>query len=229
MDALVLLIGSIIILALLGIIIAFSPTLIITEVAILTRTKKPLVPTTLLIAGIALSVTVFSLITILFIDPTKEIAIPSTREILQLIPVIDMLIGLLLAIAGIKLLRPVHEAAEFSERRLEYTMSHKTVFWFGFIKMSTSLSSIAAILFASRYIKTYYSDEPVQIAALLWVIVIAVLPFVLLVAAKLYRPQMFGKIQNASDRVNKLDWRRLIAGAMLLGSISFLLLGVRSI
>ncbi len=229
MNAVALLIISILILAALGIIIAFSPTLIIAEIAILTRAKNPVIPTVLLITGIAASVALFGLVTLLFLDPANEIAIPSTREVLGTIPIADILVGILLAVGGIKLLRPDPGQQSTNARKLEFSMSSKAVFWFGFIKMSTSLSSLAAIIIASRYIKTYYAGEPIQFAALFWLIAIAVAPFALLVAAKLYRPQLFGKIQSASDRVNKLDWRRLIAGAMLLGSISFLLLGVRSI
>jgi hypothetical protein len=229
MEALTLLIVSVIILAFLGVVIAFSPTLMLTLIAILTRSKKPFLDSLFLIAGIGLSVTIFSIGTMLFVDPAKVIELPSTTDVLGRVPLVDIIAGILLLVVGLRLLRPTNDKRQNSQKSSEYTMNPKTLFWFGFIKMSTSLSSVAAIIIASRFIKTYYTFNTAQFAAILWLVCISLSPFLLLIAAKKYRPQLFKKIQNASDRVSTLDWRRLLAGVVLIASISFLMIGMKNI
>lgn len=215
--------------AFLGIVIAFSPTLILTEIAILTRSKEPFLHTLSLISGIAVSVTLFSLATVLFVDPAKVIELPTTTDMLGTVPLMDIAAGILLATIGLRLLRPAGVQDHAPKQSSHYTMKPKTLFLFGFIKMSTSLSSVAAIIIASRFIMTYYTFNTAQFAAILWLIGISLLPYILLIAAKLYRPQLFSKIQHASDRVNTLDLRRVLAGALLVASISFLMIGIKNI
>lgn len=229
MEVITLIVGSIIVLALLGIIIAFSPTLLLTELAILTRSKQPFFHTLFLILGIAVSVTLISLLALFFIDPHNEIVIPSKSNLLGSVPIADIVVGILLAILGMRLLRVTPETETTPTSPVEFTMSNKTLFWFGFIKMSTSLSSLVAIIFASRIIKTYYTFNTAQFAAAVWLICISIVPFVLLILAKLYRPQLFGKIQHTSDKVSTLNWRRIFAGTILLASIWFMIIGLRNI
>ncbi|MCA9327110.1 hypothetical protein KDA14_01125, partial [Candidatus Saccharibacteria bacterium] len=79
MELFAIVIASLVGLALLGIVIAFSPTLILAEVAILTRGKDPVPRTIALVSGITTAVAVFSVVAFALIDPTKEITLPSTR------------------------------------------------------------------------------------------------------------------------------------------------------
>lgn len=228
-ELLIFLVLSFIVLALLGIVIAFSPTLFVTEIAVLTRSKEPFYHTLFLILGIASSVTMISLLALLCIDPRAEIVLPSSNELLSMIPLTDILIGILLLFTGLRLLRPPGEHTKSTKTYSQYVASPKTLFWFGFIKMSTSLSSLAAIIFASRFIKTYYSFNTAQFAAVLWLVAISLLPFILLIVAKQYRPQIFSKIQHSSDRATTFNWRRIIAGVVLLASIWFMVIGIKNL
>lgn len=229
MEALAILVGILIVLALLGIVVAFSPTLIIAEIAILTRAKDPVRRTLALIAGIATAVTIFSLLALLFIEPTRHITLPSTRDVFDLVPIFDIIVGVLLMFVGLKLLRPAHPKPKAAESAFERRMSPSALYWFGLIKMGTSLSSITAIIIATRLINTYTRTNPVQAVAALWLVAISMLPFVLLILSKQYRPQLFGRIQDMSDRAVSLNWRRYIAGAIMLLSVWFMVVGLRNL
>lgn len=218
MHLVVLFVGTLLLVSILGIIIAFSPTLLITELAVLTRSKRPGLQTLVLITGIASAITLFCLIAVLFVDPSHSIRIPSTREIVRNVPVLDGIVGILLIIISLKLLRPSPLAVPLSERgkSASINMSSKALYLFGFIKTATSLSTIAAILVAARLIKTSLSTSGLQFMAVVWLIAFAILPFVLIIILRNGKPEVFHKLQALSDRAASLNWRKLASIVLLL-------------
>lgn len=228
MEVLSVLIVSFVLIALLGVVVAFSPTLVVTELAVLTRSKQPVLHTVAFIAGIAVAVTIFCLAATLFVDPAKDIDIPNTREVLGRVPLMDIIIGVLLLAAGRHFLKTPSPTVEVEAKKFkpERLLSARTLFWFGFLKMATSLSSIAAILVASRFIKTTLDQGSLQFAAIVWLITISILPFVILVTLQQYRPEIFQRIQAASDRATGLNWRRIIAWTLIVAGAYFLVGGV---
>lgn len=210
-----------------GIVIAFSPTLILTELTILTRSKKPVVQTLSLIAGIALAIALFCAAVIIFVGPNSNFTVPSTRQVISSIPIIDIIAGILLVITGLRLpLSGSNNSVKKSRFSPEKLLNTKTLFWFGLVKMATSLSSIAAIFIALRFIMTSVDTGTLQLASILWLILVAILPFAIILSLKQYKPDIFAKIQNASDRAVNINWRRVIAFSLIVAGSYFIFSGL---
>lgn len=226
MHVLSVLLSTLALISIMGIVIAFSPTLVVTELTILTRSKKPVLQSIAFIMGIALAVTLFCLVALVLIDPNKDINVPSTREIIRGIPLTDIVVGIILIVVSRRIARP-NSKPKVKEHRFkpEKLLSTRTLFWFGFIKMATSLSSIAAIILAAQFINTSVNGGTLRLASVLWLIAVALFPFVLILLLKQYRPLTFGKIQSASDWAINLNWRRVIAIALLASGGYFIIIG----
>ena len=217
---------SLLLISALGIVIAFSPTLVITELTILTRSKSPVVQSTAFIAGIGLAVSLFSLGALLLINPSNQITLPSTHDIIKSLPIADILAGSMLIFVSTRLLQAkLNETVRKHSFNPNKLLTAKALFWFGFIKMGTSLSSIAAIILAARYIMTSQHAGTLQFASVLWLTAVAVLPFILILLLQQYRPESFTKIQNVSDRALSLNWRRLVAFVFAAAGCYFVLAG----
>lgn len=230
MEAIIVLLTIIVGLAVLGIIIAFSPTLILTEIAVLTRSKKPFIHTVALISGISVPILLFSLAALTFVDPQTSYQLPSTRQVIGGIPLFDVLIGMVLIFTGIHLFKPRpnnEKAAKTSKINSEKMFSSKTLFWFGLIKMATSLSSIAAILIGVRYIKSLLGGEAVvQTVALFWMVAVSILPFLLIASMSRYFPKTFSRIKLTSDKVVGYNWRLIACAVMIGAGVIFIAAGI---
>lgn len=228
MELLAAFVAVIIGLAILGIIVSFSPTLIITEIAVLTRSKKPFIDSVALIAGIAVPVLILTMLAFFFANPDKTYDLPSTKEIVGSIPILDIIIGIVLLFAGARLYKPkskkVEKTKEFKPEKL---FSTKALFWFGLIKMSTSLSSLAAILIGVRYIKSLLTDDVVaQTVALIWLVAVSIFPFMLIASIQQYFPKTFMRVKASSDRIVGYNWRLVASVIMILAGIIFIITGV---
>lgn len=208
----------------LGVIIAFSPTLVITELAILTKSKNPLIHTLAFIAGVALPVLILAALSLILVDPYQKIDIPSLDEEIGPTPLLDLAAGGLFMFGGLKLLKSSpNKTSRFDPNKL---LSTKTLFWFGAIKMATSVSSLAAILYAARFLKTNTTEPLQQFAGLLWLLAVTLTPFILIAFSKRFSPKSFDRIQKFSDKVSELNWRRLIALAMVILGIALVISGI---
>lgn len=223
MELIAAILTGFILLAVLGIIIAFSPTLIITQIGILTRSRAAARNNTAFILGITSAIVLLLLIALLGIDPAYKLQLPSTRVFIRTIPLVDIIIGMLLVFNGYRLrdAKPPRPTAP-----KHYGVGAKSLYSFGLIKMASSLSSITAILIAARYIKTVSQGPAMLLLTSMWLIIVAVAPFVLLGALQRYKPHLFAKIQRTSDRTAALNWRRLISVALIFLGCYFLVIGI---
>lgn len=210
----------------LGTIIAFSPTLVVTELAILTKSKTPLVHTIAFIAGVALPVILISIFAITSVNPNQDIEIPSTTEVVRLIPIIDIIIASIFIYSGIKLKSSKPKSSKLKPDKM---LSTKTLFWFGALKMATSLSSLAAIVLAAQFLKSTTSQSSQQIFGLAWLVVAAILPFVIIAYLKTFKPARFDSIQRYSDKISDFDWRSIIAITLIIGGIGLMVFGIINI
>ncbi|MDQ5944429.1 MAG: hypothetical protein QG658_496 [Patescibacteria group bacterium] len=205
-----------------GIVVSFSPTLFVTEVAILTRSKRPFVHTLAFLAGIAIPLVVYIVLAITITQTNQEFQIPSTREIIGSLPLVSILAGILLIGAGLRLRASQHLAQpspDKAEEHPEKIFHTKSLFWFGLIKMGTSLSSIAAILLGVSFIQSFVTRGAFQTMALLWFLAISLLPFVGLASLKRYAPKTFSRLQKSSDRVANYDWLKVLRWVFLASGV----------
>lgn len=213
-------------LLILGMVIAFSPTLIFTEIAIITKSKQPFKLSIALIAGIAVPIVALVLLAVLLYDPNTEFEVPKTSEVLSITPLIDVTVGIALIIAGSRIGKGPKKESNFNPEKL---FSFKTMFLFGAIKMATSLSSIAAILIAARFLKTTTSDSTQQLLGVVWLVGAALLPFILILLVNYFSPASFAKIKMHSEKISELNWSRILALTLTVGGIGLIVFGIINI
>lgn len=220
MEELLILILIIFVLSFLGMVVAFSPTLVITEVTVLLKSKNPFWHTIALISGISLAIVIYSFIATLAIDPSEQITIPFGEDKFDSTPIIDALTGLGLILLGIKFLKEPKKHTSKSRFKPENLLNTKTLFWFGLLKMFTSISSLVAIILAARLIKTFLHHGTTQFIAVFWLIVVSILPFVLIAAAKAYKPGIFKRIESSFEFLKLKNWRKIICtSAIIVGAL----------
>jgi len=215
----------------LGVIVAFSPILVVTELTVLTRSKQPARHIVAFILGIATAIglLLFIAITSIFsIDPGYVIVLPSVHEIIRAAPLADLLIGILLLVTGIRMYR-TKVSAKNSAPSSDKSPGTKSLFWFGFLKMVTSLSSITAILLATRLIKTSVPEGTIQWIAVVWLIGISLLPFIVIAVLQNRKPASFAKIQRVSDKATLVNWRSVIALAFCIIGACFAVSGIMNL
>lgn len=215
-----------------GIVVSFSPTLFVTEVAILTRSKRPFLHTLAFLAGIAIPLVVYIALALSITQTNQEFQIPTTREIIGSLPIVSMLAGILLVGAGLRiranqhLTQPNQKKAKEHPEKIFHT---KALFWFGLIKMGTSLSSIAAILLGVSFIQSFVTRGAFQTVALLWFLAISLLPFIGLASLKRYAPKTFGRLQKSSDKIASYDWLKVLRWVFLASGVYLIVYALLSL
>lgn len=230
MGPLVLLTIMIFGLVILGIIVAFSPTLIFTEVTVLTQSKRPFIDTVALISGIMVPIVVYGALAFLFVDQATGFQNPFTHSSIASLPIVDVLAGLLLLGAGLRLHRPRRiRRREVEAAAPKKLLDTRALFIFGLIKMATSFSSIAAIMIGVQFIESYIRHGALQAVALLCFLLISIFPFLLIASLQAYSPETFARVKSSSDRVARLDWIMILSWVFLLAGAYFMVIGVLSI
>lgn len=231
MGPIELLIFALISLLLYGVIVSFSPTLFLTELAILTRSKRPLIHTIAFMIGISIPVILYIALAVVITDAGNNFTMPNAREVIGSLPIVSIIAGILLFSSGLRLktdrkvVNESEEATKESPESPEKIFHTKTLFWFGLIKMGTSLSSIAAILLGVSFIKSFVTRGVFQAMALVWFIVISLLPFLGIASLKRYAPKTFARLQKSSDRVTAFNWLKVLRWVLLASGIYLIIYG----
>lgn len=215
-----------------GIIVSFSPTLFLTEVAILTRSKRPFIHTIAFMAGISIPLILYAGLAIALTEAGQHFQIPTARQVIGNIPIVSILAGLLLFGAGLRLKTSKQATKSHEDNHKETSdklFESKTLFWFGLIKMGTSLSSIAAILLGVGFIKSFVIRGAFQAVALIWFLAISLLPFIGIASLKRYAPTTFTRLQKSSDKVASYDWLKVLRWVFLVSGAYLALSGVANI
>jgi hypothetical protein len=226
MDSLVTLLYVTIALLVLGVLLAFSPTIILTEIAVLTKSKKPFLYSVFFIAGVAAPILLFGAIAVLFIDPSSNFTIPQTKHILKILPVLDVLIGILFIIAGIQVGKKRSHQAKKEITADDVIFSTGKLFWFGFLRTATRLSGLAAILLAAQLIKQNLDTGISTVVSLVWLVIIAITPLVVLLLLQRSDSKYFVKIASYSDKVASLSWRKIISIGLIVVGTGMILYGI---
>jgi hypothetical protein len=214
-----------IVLLFLGLIVAFSPTIVFTELAVILKSKRPILASIALIAGVGVALISLVIISIIIFNPSQQIDIPSTREVLKLVPLLDIVAGILLIWGS----RRYSVNKQTKSGTSGNVLGPKSLFWFGLIKMLTSLSTLGAIIIAVRLLETHVASGFWLIIATAWLLIVAMLPFVILVLIKLFKPEKLIKLENASKKMDTINWRQLFSKLMLWLGILLIVYGLFSL
>ncbi|MGB4758684.1 MAG: hypothetical protein WBP26_01380 [Candidatus Saccharimonadales bacterium] len=202
----------------LGFVIAFSPSLFFMELAILTRAKHAFRQTIVFLCGIATPIVVLVTLGIFFFDPSKsyDLSLPSLSTILSATPILTICVGLASIFCGIHMLKRSTADIGAAHKQNPTQLRSGMLYWFGCLRMSLSISSLAALLLGIRIIKTMLPGASMQTLGFLWLIAMAMLPFVAIMALYFLWPAKFRLIQNASDYAARFDYRRVLSYILII-------------
>lgn len=229
-------IALIIFMLLLAMVVAFSPVLFATELAVITRSKNAYWNVFFLIAGILAAVLFLSSLFLLFIDPAKsfEIDLPSFRSVVIVAPLVNIVAGCVCILFALRIRSNLDKEvvivkkpkkSKFSVEKLD---SPGVLFWFGFFKMLLSITSVTAILLAVRYIKSSFDAGMLQWLLLLILVSASVLPFVYIAVLHKIKPDSFSKIQQTSDTIATLNYRIFFANLLFIFGTLLVAIGLFS-
>lgn len=214
-------------LLLLGILLAFSPTVVITELAILSKSKKPIEHTIFLMLGVAIPIVIMTALAFFLVDPDAEYSVPQTRHILELLPFLNVIIGALFIIAGLRIGGRGKKATEpMKQEKTATILNSKKLFWFGFIRTATRLTGIAAILMAAQLLKRNYESGVFTFVGIAWFAVVALAPLIVLLIMQRLNSRTLQRINTYSERVASISWRRVAANILLVAGIAFIIYGL---
>lgn len=223
------LVTNFLILTFLGLMIAFSPILIIVYTVIVLTTKRPILNAIILIAGVAAPLLLIALIANIFIDPNTTINFSDIAEKVSLPAIVDIIFGLALFVVGFRRVRNGRSTEQKEQPFRAPPDNPKSLFIFGFFKSLLSVTNIFAILLVVQIIKAHSRQPFVDLLAILWTILIGVVPLLLIIYYRQFRPQ---SIEKLSDRINGLLRRNLQLILIILifvGSSYFFVSGLRSL
>lgn len=210
----------------LGVLLAFSPTIIITEIAVLTKSNKPFLHSLCLMAGVATPITLFGIFAVAFIDTTARIPIPSTRHILDILPILDVFIGVLFIIGGMQLRKDAEKPRLHSATKDVTVFTSSKLYWLGCIRTATRLSGVAAILLAAQLIKQNSSSGVYSLIGVAWLVIVALAPLIFLLMLQRSDSKYFAKITTYSNKVASLSWRKIISYIIIIIGILMIFYGI---
>lgn len=219
-----------------GLFIAFSPVLFTAELAVITRSEDSQRDVVFLVAGVATPIILITVASFLFLNPSQSYAIQSPFKLssLTLAPLLDLFVGIIFVVSSRLWLRSSDELKIRALKKnkkgsfISKITSPAALYWFGFIKMIMSITSLATILLAIRLIKSSIDGVILQVIAILVLTITAILPFVTIAALERINPRTFSHVKRASDSMALWDYRRISANIVFVGGCLLIALGLFS-
>jgi hypothetical protein len=197
-----------------GIFIAFNPLLLMSELAIIIKSKRPLLYATVLVLGVATPLVLIAIIGSIFFDDSTSIeAFHINIEVSPLLNIIlgATFLGVALRISTAK--EPVKQKPLSADK-----LALKPLFIFAFFRSALSFTSIIGIVAATKVLKDLTDNYALVLIGLLWTICIGMLPFVSMIGYSVKRPETVKTIQDKVDPLMNRSFRPIIIwGCVILG------------
>jgi len=210
----------------LGVILGLSPTLLLTYVLLLTKSQRPIWLSIFLIAGVATPILTLSLLSFWFIDPTAQIEVPKVRQIITIVPVIDIIIGTVLMFFGIRMLKELYASPSDKPYKAQsMVFTPKNVYFYGVVRTITRVSALGIMLVAGQLINKK-SDGPYAAIGILWLACVALAPLVGLLILSQKDAKVLHRLQRLSDGLSGKTWQACIASALIFGGALLAIYGI---
>lgn len=211
----------------LGLVVTFSPVLYAIELATLTRGKRPVYQTIILLASIAMPLVLLILLLVLTVNPAQPTPIEALAEHppkLVTFPWVSALIGLACCMVGIGFfIASRHTSSPKLAHKTQALDKHSALFWFGVTKTVVSASGIAALFIAVKLIKQSSKDFAVQTLLVLLLLAAAMLPFVAFLLMHIHLPHRFRAVQKVSDKIASYRYYPAVAVVLCAIGVCFLI------
>lgn len=213
---------NLILISIAGLFIAFSPLLIITDMLIVLRSRRPLLHTGILLMSIALPLIVLGIAASFVIKPDTAIDLKAISVKLSVPPLFTLLLGCILGGMGYSRLgRLRHEKGiKHPPKKSMKPPPAKLLplFTFGFMKSLLSVTNIFAILLVTKLIVTQNMNPLGALIILFWTIAIGLIPFFIVIY---YHHNRRERLLNLQSRVEA----RLAVNLQLYIGIGLLAIG----
>lgn len=219
-------ITDIIIVTFLGLFIAFSPMLIMVNLLIVLKSKRPILHAVALILGIITPLLIVAWIGLQFINPDSQISISSISASLQIPPLIDISFGLALFGVAIKqMLKPPELFAKASEFKIP-TDTFGAMFAFGFMKSLLSATNLFAILVMVKLIIESSLNPMLDLIILLWTLAVGLIPFAIVLYYHRFRKGYLLKLNKKLNEIMARNLRRVVIVGLYAVATMFTLAGL---
>jgi MFS family permease len=224
------LISWIISLLILGLIAGFSFMLYAAQIAILSSETAPIKKGFIFAAGAASGVALLAVI-FLFMQP-EMFKIDLVWSIFgkNRTYIVDVIIGFICILGGLYVLtRSLHRDSKAkpglkASKKSKAKLGGAALFGLSFGRSITRVSGIAALLLGVRLV--IHATDSIIIRALLVALLLAaaILPYVLMIAARAWRPSLFLAVEKILSRVKNFRPYRLIGSLLLVMGCAFFVL-----
>lgn len=174
------------VISLAGLFIAFSPMLIITDLLIVLRSKKPILHAAVLLASIITPLLIIAFIASLLVKPDTQVSLSAINEKINVPPLLSVLIGAILVAYGLSRFiqlryRPLRPKS-IEDVRPEKAPPSKLLplFTFGFMKTLFSVTNVFAILFVTKLIVTNHLGPMLAFFVIFWTVLVGLVPFLVI-------------------------------------------------
>ena len=221
---------SLLLLTLLGLLVAFSPMILIVNLLVVLKSTRPILKTLVLMAGMALPILIVGILAINFIDPDTQISLGSLSKKINVPPLIDIALGVWLL--------------AWAQRRIRFSRTHKKprkptdlimknppdklvgLFTFAFIKSALSVTNIFAILAVGKLIVTNSINQPLSTLVILWVLLVGLIPFGVILYFYFFKHERLDNLSDQVDRLLNRNLDRALNLALLTAGFFFLFIGL---
>lgn len=210
----------------LGLFIAFSPMLIVVNLLIVLKSKKPILHAIALILGILTPLIIVAGLGLLLINPTSEISLSAIGAKIQIPPAIDILFGISLFVMATKqFLKPVVKINPTTEFHIPND-NFWSLYLFGFMKSLLSATNLFAILVVVKLIIESSLNPIFDLAILIWTLVVGMVPFIIVLYYHRSRKDYLIKLNKRLNEIMARNLRRLIIVGLYSLASFFTLLGI---
>jgi hypothetical protein len=218
---------NILLITMLGLLIAFSPMLVLVNVLVVLKSQRPILRTTVLMAGMALPLIVIALLAAMFLEPTSEISLRGLSEKISIPPIFDLLLGLWLVSLAAKRWRytKIHGTPKKTSTLISKKPPDKLseLFMFAFFKSILSVTNIFAILALANYLTVHSIPQPFATLAVIWVILIGLVPFLIILYYYFFKHDMLDILDKQVDKLLSRNIDFAITIGLLAAGIFFAL------
>lgn len=218
---------NILLITMLGLLIAFSPMLVLVNVLVVLKSKRPILRTTVLMAGMALPLLIIAGLAAAFLEPDSQVSLRGLSEKISVPPLLDFVLGLWLLSLAAKRWRytKLHGTHQKTSSLVSRNPPDKlsALFMFAFFKSILSVTNIFAILVLAKFMMVHSIPQPFSTLAVAWVIIIGLVPFLVILYYYFFKHDMLEQLDKQVDKILSRNLDAAITIGLLAAGIFFTL------
>jgi hypothetical protein len=207
---LVQLLSNLLLISFLGLLVAFNPMLIVVDIMLVLKSRRPILNTAILAAGFVSSIVLLFAIASSVIDPDSQVSLRKLKDNLELPPLVDILAGTLLLGYALKRRRNYAPRPQQAANNFKVPEKPYQLFVFGFVKAILSITNLFAVLILAKLAVTNDWNIARGLVAVLWLLLVGVIPLAAIAYFRQFRHESLVNIDKRINRIMSRDTALLI-------------------